>query len=117
MAASICGDGPNIYFNRMPRDPTRCLILRKAAWQKRIIDMDRIRNLYRLPAFHGFLACLGFILFSWPIVTIVDERRGEAPFIYLFTVWALLIILMYFLARSLAVRVEDKRKTEEEGTD
>lgn len=77
--------------------------------------MERIRNLYRLPAFHGFLACLGFILLSWPIVTIVDEQRGEATFLYLFTVWALLILLMFFLARSLAAREKSKRNTEEEG--
>jgi hypothetical protein len=61
--------------------------------------MKRIRNLFRQFEFHIFLFALFFFLFNWPFLGIFHAERGEGIFIYLISVWAVAITMLYLIGK------------------
>lgn len=77
--------------------------------------MNNLKCLFRKPGFHFFLFCLCLVLFSWPILTIADQKQNITIFIYLFIVWGIIIFLLFLIARSHHLKHldEDEDKKEE----
>ena len=77
--------------------------------------MRRFSHLLRQPEFHLFLFCLGLILLNWPFLAIFQGRAPELLFVYLLSVWAIAVILLFLIARacrSRAVLDHDHRQDE-----
>ena len=62
--------------------------------------MRRLSHLLKQPAFQCLLSLLGFALYSWPVLSVFDRQPLQSIFSYLFIVWAVLILLLFFTARS-----------------
>lgn len=63
-------------------------------------DKKRVRLLAE-PAIQVVLAWAGLVLLGWPLIQIAGERGTTALFVYVFVVWALLIVLIVLVSRSL----------------
>jgi hypothetical protein len=72
-------------------------------------------HLLRQPEFHIFLFCLLFILINWPFLAISTENGLMSSFVYLFLLWAILIILMFLIQRSLRDKASGEEKDDEGG--
>jgi hypothetical protein len=62
--------------------------------------MQRFKTLFRKPELQAFFACLVFLIFSWPILTILEPTRNGFVFFYLFAAWGLVIVLLLLIAIS-----------------
>ena len=62
--------------------------------------MKRFSHLLRQPEFHLFLFCLGLVLLNWPFLAIFQGRAPELLFVYLLSVWAIAVILLFLIARA-----------------
>ena len=62
--------------------------------------MQRFKALFRKTELHAFIACLVLLIFSWPILTIIEPMRNGFVFFYLFAAWGLVIILLLMIAIS-----------------
>jgi uncharacterized membrane protein len=71
--------------------------------------MQRFKTLFRKPEFQAFIACLVFLIFSWPILTILESTRNGFVFFYLFVAWGIVIVILLLIAIS-------HRKSESEQT-
>jgi Na+/melibiose symporter-like transporter len=77
--------------------------------------MQRFKTLFRKPEFHAFIACLILLIFSWPILTILEPTKNRFVFFYLFATWGLVIILLLLIAishRKLGSEQSSKSETE-----
>lgn len=71
--------------------------------------MERLRQLFRQPAFHVLLFCVFLALFGWPFLTIAGYTQGGIIFYYLFLAWGTCIFLSFMIARS--VKDENSGRT------
>jgi len=55
----------------------------------------------RQPEFHIFVFCLLFMLFNWPFLAISAKSGLMSVFSYLFVAWAILILLLFLMQRTL----------------
>jgi hypothetical protein len=62
--------------------------------------MEKVKSLFRKSAFSIFLFFATFILFSWPILSIVNKGHPKLLFTYLFSAWGIIITLLFFMSRS-----------------
>lgn len=62
--------------------------------------MQRFKTLFRKPGLQAFFASLFFLIFSWPLLTILETKRNGFVFFYLFVAWGLLIVLLLLIAIS-----------------
>lgn len=62
--------------------------------------MKRFKALFRKPELHAFIACLILLIFSWPILTILESTQNGIVFFYLFASWGLVIALLFLIAIS-----------------
>jgi hypothetical protein len=62
--------------------------------------MRRFSYLLRQPEFHLFLFCLGLILLNWPFLAIFQGRPPEFLFVYLLSVWAIAVLVLFLIARA-----------------
>jgi hypothetical protein len=62
--------------------------------------MQKFKPLFRKPDFHAFVACLALLIFSWPILTILESIRSSFVFFYLFGAWGFVIVLLMLIAIS-----------------
>ena len=60
--------------------------------------MRRLRNLLRQPEFHTLLFFLGIALLNWPLLGIFRVKPPEALLAYVYTFWAVAILLLLFLS-------------------
>lgn len=58
-----------------------------------------MKKLFKKPAFSIFLLLLCLVLFNWPLLSIVGSNP-KTMFLYLFSVWGLVILLLFFINRS-----------------
>jgi hypothetical protein len=80
--------------------------------------MEKVRNLFRNSGFGIFLFFISFILFSWPILSIVNDGHPKLLFIYLFSAWGIIITLLFFMSRSYGRSDRNNGKSlEEDGPD
>lgn len=61
--------------------------------------MARLKGLLRKTEFHLFLFCLFFLLFNWPLLTLMEKPRSPAGFLYLYLTWSVLVVLLAVIAR------------------
>ena len=61
--------------------------------------MKGFHHLITKPGFYIFLFCFSVILLTWPLLSAIADTSHEALFVYLFSVWGV-IILILFLART-----------------
>jgi hypothetical protein len=73
--------------------------------------MDELKKMLRKTEFHIFLVCLFSLLFSWPFIAIPEKKGPGSMFIYLLLVWGAMIILLFFISRSVGKRTEGKDGT------
>jgi hypothetical protein len=77
--------------------------------------MQRFKTLFRKSELQAFFACLVFLIFSWPILTILEPTRNGFVFFYLFAAWGLVIILLLVIAMS--HRKMESGQSSESGTE
>ncbi len=63
--------------------------------------MKRMYRLFSQPDFHLFAFLAGFLALNWPFLGIFEGKGPEALIVYLYVVWALAIVLLFCVARSL----------------
>jgi hypothetical protein len=64
--------------------------------------VKRFNDLFKQPEFHLLLCFLGIVLFNWPIIALFERDCLAAVFWGLFLIWALVILVMFFIGRSLS---------------
>lgn len=62
--------------------------------------MGRLKTLFRKPEFQAFIACLVLLIFSWPILTILEPMRNGFVFYYFFVAWGFIIFILLLIAIS-----------------
>jgi len=78
-----------------------------------IIKLKRYSNLLKQPAVQALLFCLGFILFNWPFLGIFQLKQPAVMFLYLFLIWAIAILLLFFMGRSYNRATSEENKKSE----
>lgn len=63
--------------------------------------MNRLTSLLRQREFSVWLFFVSLILFGRPLVEYSDVGLISSMFVYLFVAWALVIVILFFRARSL----------------
>lgn len=63
--------------------------------------MQRLKRLFRQPAFQFLLFFFYLLMFSWPCLAIISLDRQDQVFRYIFVNWILLVVLLYLVGRSL----------------
>ncbi|MFY9944010.1 MAG: hypothetical protein WAK57_17675 [Desulfobacterales bacterium] len=61
--------------------------------------MARLKDLLRKTEFHIFLFCLFSLLFSWPLLTLIEKTRPPIGFLYLYLTWSVLVVVLAVIAR------------------
>lgn len=72
--------------------------------------MQSVRRLFQKKEFHLFLFFVSMVLFNWPFLNIVAERQSYLFFIYIFSVWAVIIFLSCLIARSYPFTTSDNHR-------
>jgi hypothetical protein len=62
--------------------------------------MQKSKTLFLKSDWHTFIACLAFLIFSWPVLTILESNRSSFVFFYLFGAWGFVIVLLMLIALS-----------------
>ena len=89
-------DEPKSAVLDVPEAPAPAQDARHDAQTKAVFDRERVRDLFYLPPI------IGVILIMPPFATIFVEHRSDgvpAHFIYIFVVWALLVLAVFVLSR------------------
>jgi hypothetical protein len=60
--------------------------------------MQKLKILFCEPEFQAFIACLVLVIFSWPILTILESMRNGFVFYYFFVAWVIVIIFLMLIA-------------------
>ncbi|MFA5976152.1 MAG: hypothetical protein WC859_08330 [Elusimicrobiota bacterium] len=63
--------------------------------------MKKLSSLLRQQGFQLFLFGIFCMLLNWPFLTVSSHAGLKAQFIYLFTVWAILIAVIFLITRCL----------------
>lgn len=63
--------------------------------------MERLKRLFRQPAFHFWLFLLYLMIFTWPCLAIISLDRQNQVFAYIFANWIILVVLLYLVGRSI----------------
>lgn len=61
----------------------------------------RLAQLLRQPEFHIFLCALLLLLSNWPFLGISAKHGLMSIYLYLFTLWALFILLLFLIQMTL----------------
>lgn len=70
--------------------------------------MGRLHCLLGQAEFQVVLFFLCIVLFGWPLVPLSNEDRPEVVFIYLFSCWSVVIVLLFFVSRSQTILTESE---------
>jgi hypothetical protein len=62
--------------------------------------MKRLKALFRQTEFHILLFFMCLFLFDWPLATMAGVDQLDTMFVYLFTMWAIVIFLLFLVGRS-----------------
>lgn len=77
--------------------------------------MRRVAAVLRQPEFHIFLFCLMFALFNWPFLAVAGNLGLERLFLYLYGLWFILILLLFFLQKSIRRKKTGGKATQKGG--
>lgn len=73
--------------------------------------MERLREMFARPAFRVVAFVLALTLFYWPFVNQMKPWSGWALFVFFFSAWLGVILLMFAMGLSLARREEEQSET------
>lgn len=62
--------------------------------------MKRLKALFRQTEFHILLFFMCLFLFDWPLATMAGVKQLHDMFVYLFAMWAIVILLLFLVGRS-----------------
>lgn len=79
--------------------------------------MGKVRNLLRNNMFSIFLFFLSLLFLNWPILTICNEDDLKTVFFYLFSVWFIIILLVFSMNRSRSDSSSDAAGTDKGDSD
>jgi len=74
--------------------------------------MQSIRRLFQKKEFHLFLFFVSMVLFNWPFLNIAAETQSYLFFVYIFSVWAIIILLSCLIARSHTFTTSDNDRAD-----
>lgn len=74
--------------------------------------MRRINRLLRQVELHFLIFTLGLVSLNWPILNIFDGKMPESIIVYFFSIWALVILILFLVQR--ACGTETSENTEDE---
>lgn len=77
--------------------------------------MKRAAGVLRQPEFQIFLFCLMFVLFNWPFLAVAGSIGFKSVFLYLYGLWSALILLLFFLQKSIRHKKRGDDSTPKEG--
>jgi hypothetical protein len=60
----------------------------------------KLINLLAKTGFSVLLFSLSLLLFNWPLISVVNTNI-ELFFIFLFLVWSIIILILFFISKSL----------------
>jgi hypothetical protein len=63
--------------------------------------MKRLLELLRQTEFHIFLFFLLFMLMDWPFLAVAAEGGLASMFMFLYGLWAVVILLLFLIQKSL----------------
>jgi hypothetical protein len=69
--------------------------------------MEKLKALARRKEFHVLLFCVFLFLFSWPVAAFESPEGLKGAFVYLFSVWTVVIVIQYLVSRSLEEETTD----------
>jgi hypothetical protein len=61
--------------------------------------MKKLRNLFCKTGFILFLFFVCLVLFNWPLMSIPDRAGTDIMFIYLFSVWGIIVFLLFVIRK------------------
>ena len=72
-------------------------------------------HLLAQPSLQSLAATIGGLLLGWPVIHIVGEKGHWAVYFYVFSVWAVLVVLLVFIGRAIsrAARASELTSTAE----
>ena len=71
--------------------------------------MTRLKELLRKTEFHIFLFSFFSLLFSWPLLTLIDNAQPQTVFLYFYLTWLALVAVLVLIARQ--CRIASKKGT------
>lgn len=73
--------------------------------------MDKFRNIVRQQGFQVAVFVLFLILFNWPLLSIVNGKGPWPVFLYLFTSWGVLVLILFLFYRGVYPAAGEEGKT------
>ena len=64
-------------------------------------DKKHLIDLLTQPGLQLLLAAVGGMLLAWPVIHIAGEAGHWALYVYVFTVWAGLVLLLVWIGRAI----------------
>jgi hypothetical protein len=81
--------------------PFDCRSVRRPAQVRKGRNMQKRKRLLQQTGFHAFLFALFLLALIWPILSIPGHESLLGFFTYLFSIWAVMIVLLVMMNRSL----------------
>ena len=79
--------------------------------------MNRLKRLLRQPESQVAALFLGFVGISWPLLSVCEGCQPRSMVSYVFAIWAILILLLFFMSRSIGTGGNDGKKEGGRGPD
>lgn len=71
-------------------------------------NQEHLRHLLAQPSLQSMAACIGGLLLGWPVIQIAGDQGHWTLFLYVFWVWAALILLLVFVGRAITRSARDR---------
>lgn len=62
--------------------------------------MDKLKALLRQPEFHGLLLFVSFLLFTYPLLIVLNDGNTALVLLSFFFPWAMIILVLFLASRS-----------------
>jgi hypothetical protein len=77
--------------------------------------MQRIGRLLQRPGFHVLTFVFFLFILVWPVLAIPGRSQLTCFFAYLFSIWALMVLALFFLSRYMGHADEDDDREDRGG--
>ncbi|MCU0588551.1 MAG: hypothetical protein MUF52_10380 [Syntrophobacteraceae bacterium] len=74
--------------------------------------MKSMIRLLRQTELHFLLFVMGFVSLNWPILSIFHGSEPSSIFLYFFSIWALVIVILFFVQRACGAEVPESTPDE-----
>jgi hypothetical protein len=80
------------------------------------LDMQRVRRLLQQPGFHILAFLLFLFVMVWPVLSIPGKGPLPSFFVYLFSIWGLMILSLFLMSRhSIADKSDEGEDKQQQG--